>query len=54
MSITGSVQLVGKVEQLEQRVSTLEAEKADLLMRLDKLARDFAGFRMRAGRKDAV
>jgi len=54
MSITGSMQLAGKVEELERRVSTLEKEKADLLARLDKVARDFAGFRMRAGRKDAV
>ena len=56
MSITGSVQLVGKVEELERRVSVLEAEKAGLLARLDKLARDFTGFRLRAGKqqKDAA
>ena len=54
MSITGSMQLAGKVEELERRVSTLETEKADLLARLDKLGREFAGLRMRAGRKDAA
>ncbi|HEX4569952.1 MAG TPA: hypothetical protein VH184_05980 [Dongiaceae bacterium] len=54
MNITGSMQLVGKVEELERRMSALEGEKADVLVRLDKLARDFAGLRMRAGRKDAV
>jgi hypothetical protein len=55
MSITGSMQLVGKVEELERRMSALETEKANLLVRLDKLARDFAGFRLRAGKqKDAA
>jgi hypothetical protein len=54
MSITGSMQLVGKVEELELRVSALETEKADLLARFERLGREFAGLRMRTGRKDAV
>ena len=54
MSITGSMQLVGKIEDLERRMSTLETEKAELVVRLEKLGREFAGFRIRAGRKDVV
>ena len=54
MSVTGSMQLVGKVEELERRVSTLETEKADLVVRLEELAREFTGVRIRAGRKDSV
>lgn len=55
MTITGSMQLVGKVDELERRVALLETEKADLLEKIDRLAREFAGFRMRAGKvKDAA
>jgi hypothetical protein len=54
MSITGSMQLVGKVQELERRVAALEAERAELLARMENLARAFAGLRMRAGKqKDA-
>lgn len=51
MSITGSMQLVGQVAELVQRVATLEADKADLLSKLEKLAGDLAGLRMRVGKQ---
>ena len=54
MSITGSMQLVGKIEELERRVSALETEKVDLLARFEKLSREFTGLRMRAGRKSSA
>ena len=51
MSIAGSMQLVGQVGELVQRVATLEADKADLLSKLEKLAGDLAGLRMRVGKQ---
>jgi hypothetical protein len=51
MSITGSMQLAGLVEELERRVAALDAAKAELEAKLDKLTRDFMGLRMRAGRQ---
>jgi hypothetical protein len=51
MSITGSMQLVGKVEELERRVAALEAGNTDLSTKLGELAQELAGVRMRAGRQ---
>ena len=51
MSITGSMQLVGQVAELVQRVATLEANKADLLAKLEKLSGELAGLRMRVGKQ---
>ena len=51
MSITGSMQLVGQVAELVERVARLEANKTDLLARLEKLAGELAGLKMRVGKQ---
>jgi chaperonin cofactor prefoldin len=53
MSITGSMQLVGRVEELVLRVAALESNQNDLLTRLEKLSGELASLRMRVGKHPA-